>query len=146
MKRKCINHNIFTVTAIISLALLFSGCSHFKTAEDHKNNLNQAINNEWTAKVNKEWGTVYDLATEASKNGRNRDDYIKHANLEVVNYTIKDVQLAPDGKTATAVIDFTAFQMGNNIPMTTKEEWVLESDEWRREMPPRTPFPTSGNK
>jgi len=146
LKRKRIFHTIISVTAIISLTLLFSGCSHFKTAEDHINDLNEVINTEWTAKINKDWGLVYDLAAESSKKEIERDDFIKYANVEVVNYTIKDVQLEPDGKKAIAVIDFTVFQIGHKIPMTTREEWVLENSQWRLKMPPAIQFSGSGKK
>lgn len=144
MKRKRIFYTI--VTALTSLTLLFLGCSHFKTAEDHINDLNQVISKEWTAKTNKDWGTVYDMAAESSKKDITRDDFVKYANVEVVNFTIKDVQLAPDGKKATAVINYTVFQMGYKIPMSTSEEWMLESGEWRLKMPPGIQFPTSGKE
>jgi len=129
-----------------SLSFLFSGCAYFKTAEDYKNDLNQTISKEWAAKINKDWGTVYDLATQSSKNKIKRDDFIKYVNVEVLNYTIKDLQIDPSGEKAIAVIDYTTFQMGYKIPMMTKEEWVLENGQWRLEMPPGIPFPESGKK
>ena len=129
------------LTAFISLIFLsflsFGGCAWFKTAEDHMNDLSQAINTEWTAKINKDWGTVYDLLTEASKSAIKRDNFIRHANVEVLNFTIKDIQIAPDGKTATATIDYTAFQMGYQLPAKTTEEWMLENGQWRRLKRPR---------
>ena len=146
MKRKRFFHTITTVTAIISLTLLFSGCSHFKPAKDTINDLNQSINAEWTAKIDKDWGAVYDMATESSKKDITRNDFVKYANVEVLNYTIKDLQIEPDGKKSIAVIDYTAFQMGYKIPMTTREEWVLENGQWRLKMPPGIQFPESGKK
>jgi len=110
------------------------------------NDLNQAINTEWTAKINKDWGTVYDLVTQSSRNRIKRDDFIKHSNVEALKYTIRDLQIDPAGKKAIAAIDYTVFQMGYKIPMTTKEEWVMENGEWRLEIPAGIQFPESGKK
>lgn len=136
--------------ATICLALLsclsLYGCGHFKTAPAPVDALTRAINNEWSAKVNKDWGAVYDLATQSFKTQIKKNDFIKYANLDVLDYNIKDVQIGPDGETATAVIDYTALTMGYKIPMTAKEKWVSEKGGWRLEMPPGIQSPIDAGK
>jgi hypothetical protein len=129
---------------MLASILAVAGCAHFVTApaKGSEEALRQKVVMEWEAKVRKDWGVVYDLAVDAYKEKVDRNTLIRRANINVQEFSIKEVKIIEPGKKAVAVVDSKISQMGFNFHMPVKEEWLWENGAWHLNLLPtlRTPF------
>ena len=121
---------------ILSIFILSSGCAHLRLLPEGEKALQKKIQIEWEAKVQKDWGTVYDLAVEEYKKKVNRSRFIQGANLNITGFDIKEVNIIEPEKKALSTVSYTINQMGFKFNMTSKEEWLMENNTWRLNLLP----------
>ena len=137
------NHRLTTTLfLLVSISLMITACAHLTANSKSEEALMQKVQIEWNAKVKKDWGTVYDLAVDAYKNKVNRGSFVRGANINVQNFSIKEVKILEPGSKALAVVECKISQMGFNFNITAKEEWLWENGAWHLNLLPtlRTPF------
>ena len=131
---------IFMLASILAVA----GCAHLTPApvEGSEESLRQKVKMEWEAKVRKDWGVVYDLAVDEYKKKVDRNLLIQRANVNVQEFSIKELKIIEPGRKALAVVDYRINQMGFDFKITSREEWLWENGGWHLNLLPtlRTPF------
>jgi hypothetical protein len=96
----------------------------------------ESIRSLWEARAKKDWGAVYDMATDAYKKEVKLETFIANANINVRKFSIKDIEIGEPGKKAIALIDYEFNQKGFTFNTTAKEEWITEKGKWRLNMQP----------
>ncbi|HOO89361.1 MAG TPA: hypothetical protein PLA74_00925 [Syntrophales bacterium] len=114
---------VFVVTLV--------GCSQ---SEGDEKALKESVTREWQAKVNKDWNVVYDLTTDAFKKTMDRDFFLQKANVNVLEYSIKEITVTESGKKALAVIAYKHNHKNFEFNTTSRENWVWENGGWRLEL------------
>ena len=136
--------NSLIVIFMLATILAVAGCAHLTPASAKRSEeaLRQKVKMEWEAKVNKDWGVVYDLTVDAYKNKVNRNSFVQGANINVQEFSIKELKIIEPGRKALAVVDYRINQMGFDFKITSKEEWLWENGGWHLNLLPtlRTPF------
>ena len=119
------------------MLVMVASCAHVHSIDrTGKEALRQQVETEWNAKVDKKWGTVYDLTTEAYRNEIKRDIFISRANAVIKSFDIREIRILTSGGDAMVRVDCVISQMGHDFNMTITEKWVLEEGEWRLDMKP----------
>lgn len=136
------NHRLTNLILPISVFLIFTACAHLKANPKSEEALLQNIQMEWEAKVNKNWAAVYDLAVDAYKERIDRGSFVQRANINVQEFSIKEVKIVEPGTKAMAVVDYKITQMGFSLNITAKEEWLWENGAWHLNLMPtlKSPF------
>ena len=136
--------NSLVVIFMLASILAIAGCAHLATApaKGSEEALMEKVVMEWEAKVNRDWGVVYDLAVDAYKEKVDRNTLIRRANVNVVEFSIKEVKIIEPGSKALAVVDYKINQMGFDFKITAREEWLWENGGWHLNLTPslRPPF------
>ena len=125
----------------MSVLLMFVACAHLSTGSKSEDALRQRVHTEWEAKVKKDWGTVYDLSVAEFKTKVDRNTFIQMANVNIEEFSIKEVKILEPGKKATAVVNYKTTHMQFKFNMTANEEWVWEDGAWRLNLMPITGLP-----
>lgn len=127
---------------MLGVALLMSGCAHFTIRSGSEAALRDLVLEEWQAKIDKEWGTVYDLASSKFRKSVKKDQFLRGCRLDVKDFTIANLKILPDKKQATVTVRFDIQQMGHLFKgMRLKETWLLEDGRWYLDMPVKTRSP-----
>lgn len=127
---------------MLGIALLVNGCAHFITRTGSEAALRDLVSKEWQAKIDKEWGTVYDLTSSKFRKSIKRDQFLSGCRLDVKSFTIANLEISPDKKRATVTVSFDIQQMGHLFKgMRLKETWLLEDGTWHLDMPVKTRSP-----
>ena len=136
--------NSLVVIFMLASILAVAGCAHLAPApaKESEEALRQKVKMEWEAKVRKDWGVVYDLAVDAYKKKVDRNVLIRRANVNVQEFSIKEVKIIEPGRKALAVVDYRINQMGFDFKITSREEWLWENGGWYLNLLPtlQTPF------
>jgi len=140
------NHRMTNLTLLVSIFLIFTGCAHMSVNPKSEKALRQKIRMEWEAKVKKNWGVVYDLTVDAYKNKLDRDFFVQRANINIKEFSIKEVKIIEPGRKALAVVDSKISQVGFDFHMPVKEEWLWENGDWHLNLLPTLDFPFSKKK
>ena len=111
---------------------VFVGCS--SAPEGNEQALRETITREWNAKVNKDWGVVYDLTADAYQGKMDRDLFVQKANVNVKEFSIKEVQITEPGRKALAVVDYSHSHKGFDFKTTSREKWVWENGGWHLDL------------
>lgn len=140
--------NSLIVIFMLATILAVAGCAHLAPASAKRSEeaLRQKVKMEWEAKVNKDWGVVYDLTVDAYKNKVKRDSFVQGANINVQEFTIKEVKIIEPGRKALAVVDYRINQMGFDFKITSREEWLWENGDWHLNLTPFLKLPFGEKK
>jgi len=104
--------------------------------------LKKRVHIEWDAKVKKNWEQVYALTVNEYKKKIDQSTFLKRANLNIQEFSVKEVKILEPRKKALAVVDYNIIhQFGVNFRTTAKEEWLWEENEWRLNLVPATGMP-----
>lgn len=127
-----------TLMILISVSVMLGACAHLKggAGAGSEEALRQRVLMEWEAKVNKDWGVVYDLAVDEYKKKVSRSGFISRCNLDVKEFSIKEVEILEPGEKAMATVECMADTMGMSFRFTFKEKWLLEDEGWHLELTP----------
>ena len=127
---------------MLGVAFLMSGCAHFIAKTGSEAALRDLVSKEWQAKIDKEWGTVYELTSSKFRKSIKRDRFLQGCRLDVKSFTIANLEISPDKKQAAVTVRFDIQQMGHFFKgMQLKETWIMENCEWRLDMPVKTRSP-----
>ena len=140
-KINCRKYPVYLVC--LSVLLLTTGCAHFFAGAKGEDALKDLAAKEWQAKIDNDWGVVYELASDKFKKSVKRDQFIRGCGLDVEGFAIDNVKIAPDGKSAVVTVFFDVRQMGILLKgARLKEDWIIEKGKWRIDMKPgpRSPF------
>ena len=116
--------------------LLIVSCAHLPVGLGGEDTLRKQVRLEWDAKVGNNWGAVYDVCVKAFKDAIPRENFIKRCNLQVGEYSIKEVEMVEPGEKAIVTVMYQVNQMGYVFEMTTEEEWIREDGKWRLNLSP----------
>ena len=125
-----------TLMILISVSVMLGACAHLKGGAGSEEALRQRVLMEWEAKVNKDWGAVYDLAVNEYKKKLSRSGFLQGCNLDVREFSIKEIEILEPGKKAVATVECKAYNMGMPFRFTFKEKWLLENEGWHLELLP----------
>ena len=127
---------------MLGIAFLMSGCAHFTARSGSEAALSDLVSKEWQAKIDKEWGTVYELTSSEFRKSIKRDQFLRGCRMDVKSFTIANLEISPDKKRATVTVRFDTQQMGHLFKgMRLKETWLLEDGTWHLDMPVKTRSP-----
>lgn len=117
---------------LIAATVMLGACAHFKGGADagSEEALRQRVLMEWEAKVSKDWGVVYDLATDDYKKQASLTVFLQGCNLDIKEFTIKKIEILESGEEAAATVEWTADIMGMVYHFTLEEKWLLEEEGW----------------
>lgn len=100
-------------------------------ADEKTDGLKSRITAHWQAKQEKDWEKAYGFFCNAYKADKSREDYCKMANLEIAAFSVEDIQMGADEKTATVKVRFEARAKGYQFPgIRIPENWIYEQDNW----------------
>ena len=128
----------------ILLALLFlsGACAHLSSNQASTEALTATVKKVWEAKLNGDWGVVYDNAVKEYRNKKKKADFLRRANIVVKEYAIKETTVLEPGKRAISVVDYTISHAGFEFPVTRyKEEWLWEDGAWHLNLLPTLKSP-----
>ena len=57
------------------------------------------VNSLWSAKVNKDWGTVYDLTEKKYRDSISRKKYINKNHLDILDFTVTKIEIDKESHT-----------------------------------------------
>ena len=140
------NRRIISLILLVTVSLMLTGCAHLITPSESQEALMQRVQMAWEAKVKKDWGVVYDLTVDAYKQKIDRGSFIRRANVNVKEFSIKEVKIIETRKKALSVVDNIITQMGYNFPGTAKEEWLWENGAWHLNLLHTLQFPIGKKK
>ncbi|MDM8526276.1 hypothetical protein QUF80_23100 [Desulfococcaceae bacterium HSG8] len=129
------NNNPARLFFYILLLVLLTGCTNPGSNEEV---LKQKVQKQWDARLKSDWGVVYDMTTDSYKKLIDRNSFIRKANIQVAEFSIKEVKILKPGKEASASVDCTTIQMGFKFNRTIKEKWLWENGGWHLYLPPAT--------
>jgi hypothetical protein len=124
------------------MLFIVSSCAHLPGARKSEKGLRQRVVKEWEAKLNDDWGTVYDLTAKRFKNAMKREKFVGGTTIEVERYVIQGIEIDPAQEKAWAQVMFDIRHMGLSFKgAKTKEEWIWEDGNWRLNLDPHmSPF------
>ncbi|MBN2397890.1 MAG: hypothetical protein JXI32_05870 [Deltaproteobacteria bacterium] len=129
--------NRFRVMVILfSLSVMLGGCAHLLRDPGSEEALRQRVTQAWSAKVNNNWDVVYDLSVAEYRKKVTRQAFLRGANLDVSEFSIKEIAILESGKEAVATVACKATHMGMTFPFVFKDTWLLEDDGWRLKLVP----------
>lgn len=137
------NRRITGLVLFVSVFLMFTACAHLTTNPGSEEALTQRVKMEWEAKVKKDWGVVYDLTVDAYKKKIHRDSFVRGANINVEEFSIKEVKVIEPGVKALSIVDYKINQMGFKFNITAREEWLWENGAWHLNLMPSLKSPMS---
>ena len=126
--------------------LMFVACAHLSTGSKSEESLRQRVHTEWEAKVKKDWGTVYDLSVAEFKNKVDRNSFIQKANVNIEEFSIKDIKILEPNRKANAVVNYKITHMQFKFNMTANEEWLWEDGAWHLNLMPVLGLPFMNKK
>lgn len=140
------NHRITRLILLVSIFMMFTACAHLTAPPESQDALMQRIKMEWEAKVKRDWGVVYDLTVDAYKQKVDRTSFIRRANVNVKEFSIKEVKIIEPRKKALSIVDYMITQMGYDFRGDAKEEWLWENGAWHLNLLPTLQFPIGKKK
>lgn len=135
-----------SMISCILVLMMFSACAHISVDPHSEGSLMQRVEKEWVAKVNRDWGTVYDMGVAEFKNKYDKKDFVRMANVIIDEFQIKDIKIIEPGRKATAVVDYKTSHMQYEFNMSASEEWWWEDGEWRLNLLPAMELPFTDKK
>ncbi|MBF0226690.1 MAG: hypothetical protein HQK76_14650 [Desulfobacterales bacterium] len=127
---------IFVVFLIVITNFIFFSCASIKTSKiPDEAALRNNITIVWDAKLNNDFGKIYDLTTDAYKQKVSKDKF-GSSNVKINKYNISKIELLDEGKKAKVFVDFTVNQMGNDFPFSLNEDWIVENGSWKLDIQP----------
>ena len=129
--------NRFRVMVIlISLSVMLGGCAHLLRDPGSEEALRQRVTQAWNAKVSKNWDIVYNLTVAEYREKVSLQAFLRGANLDISEFSIKEITMLESGKEAVANVTCKASHMGMVFPFTFKETSLLQDDGWRLKLAP----------
>lgn len=103
--------------------------------------LRERVDIVWKAKVQSDWGPVYDMADSQFQKNVNRNRFVTKSHYRVKSYEVIEIKVNQDNQTATSHIQFDTEKMGMPFKISTKEAWIVENGQWRLQLSnQKTPF------
>jgi len=124
--------------ALLMVALFWvNACAHLTSNPANKETLKTSVEKVWDAKLNGDWGVVYDIAVKEYKKKMKKTTFLKRANVVVKEYDIKDIKILEPGKKAISVVGYKIVQAGFEFNISRfKEEWLWEEGAWHLNLLP----------
>ena len=119
--------------SVISCFILASVCACLQDSKDKDRKLlMDTINLLWKAKIEKDWGTVYDMNTPKLHEKTVRESFVQNTNLVVTSYEIINVDIIQPNKKAIAKVKYSFEFRGNEFKdKIAEEEWLFMDSDWR---------------
>lgn len=114
-----------------------SACSVFQF-KPAKEVLQSRVQGLMDAKINNEWGTVYEFYASSYKEHYSRDAFLmKSRKSSVLRYEIESIEINPSGDEATVKIKNDMSAMSFEFPgIVMTQKWVKEGWSWYLQVNP----------
>lgn len=115
---------------LILLALTSCLCScAMVSAKKDSDTLEKNIKTLWSARVENQWGKVYDLTDTAFQEKTSKEQFSSSGEMQVIEYQIKSLTIDPqDPEKADVMIQFKINKMGYVFQPTVRELWLFEKN------------------
>lgn len=131
-----------TFGLLMAILFLFSSCATLKSNPASIDALTTSVKKVWDAKLNGDWGVVYDIAVKEYKNKMKKTAFLGIGKIVVKEYTIKDIKILEPGKRAISVVEYKIDQIGFEFHIPRfKEEWLWEEGAWHLNLLPTLSSP-----
>ena len=130
--------NSLIVIFLLASILMAAGCAHLATAPagGSEEALRKKVHQEWEAKMNRNWGALYDLTTDEHKKRVDRDSFRCKTNVNLAGFSIKDMEILEEGTKALVHVNIEVRQMGFDFTFPSREVWLWQRGEWRLDIKP----------
>ena len=118
-----------TMVFLISVFLLegFIVCA---SAAETQKDLSKKVAIVWKAKVDGDWGTVYDMASSDYKKTVTRGEFLAGTRPRIVDYSIKEIKILEPKKKAQSIVNYKVEFMSSKFDATAEDEWLMEKGKW----------------
>jgi len=126
-------HRLIRIMIGVVTVIMVAGCAHFSfyPASGTEESLRERVEEEWTAKTNKDSETIYNLTTDEYKKKVPRKSYHFHSNVPVKGYSIDELEILDGGTRAIVHVTINVRHMGFDFNLPLKEEWLWQRGSWR---------------
>jgi hypothetical protein len=126
---------ILTGVIFLILGAYLGACSTFpfRPAQEE---LRARVDGLMTARINNEWGKVYEFHTPSYKENTSRDAFLgKSRQSNVVRYEIESIEISPSGDEATVKVKNDMSAMNFDFPgVVMTQKWVKVRWNWYLEV------------
>jgi len=112
------------------LFVLSSACAQFQLNPRSEDALRKRVQTLWEAKTRNDWATVYDMTVESYRVKVDKNAFMQAAKVGTSGFVIKAIELVEPEKKAVVTVESQIELMGQQFPMTIKEQWVWEEGAW----------------
>ncbi len=94
--------------------------------------LRQRVDRLMTAKVNNDWGTVYDLINSSYTKTFPKENFInRNREIRFSNYRFESLSIDPSGDAATVTVKYDmGVKMFDFDDQVEKQRWIRENGNW----------------
>ena len=127
---------------LIAVLLLFNSCIHLSTNSKSNAALQKSVKIVWDAKLNGDWGVVYDRTVKEYQDKVKRAHFMQGGKIVLKEYSIKEVKLSDSGEKGISVVEYTVKAAGFEFKIPNyKEEWEWQEGAWRVNLLPTLGLP-----
>ena len=127
-----------TMKAMVFLISVFllEGFIVCASAAETEKQLSKKVAIVWKAKVDGDWGTVYDMGSSAYKKTVKRGEFLAGNRPRIVDYSIKEIKILEPKQKARAIVNYKLEFMSSTFNATAEDEWLMEKGKWVIDLSP----------
>ncbi len=147
MKAKKFPNAIYMIIMAVSLTALMAGCAtlSFKPADQQ---IRQRVEGMMNAKIENDWGKVYDYYGPAYKKTMPKDTFARMARaVYFTKFTITSIEVGPSGKEAVVKLTYDVVMKGFDFKdISETQKWINDGWNWYQDIDPSaTPLGNAEN-
>ena len=124
------------IFATLFFVFTLSACALFSPPANSPENLEKRVKTMMDAKIEGDWGVVYDHFCEGYRNKISRVKFINRPRISFEGYQIKTITLAQDKLSAEVEVDVTFSSRGFTFKdAKNNQHWLFQGNNWCQEVP-----------
>ena len=126
--------------ALIAALFTFSACTTFSNhTESDEEILEKRVKQSMAARVNNQWGEVYDFFAPEYRKNVSKAEFAKTSrNIQIPSYHIESIEILPSGKEAVAKIKYSTIFRGVEFSDNLmSQKWIKKNGKWFLKMKPK---------
>jgi len=141
------NHCMRALGLLMAVSFLFNTCADLSSDSASEEALTTSVKRLWDAKLDADWGAVYDMTVKAYKEKIEKTAFMASPKINLIDYAIQEVDILEPGRKAVSVVTYTNDQSGFQFQANHHEdEWVWEEGAWHLNLQPLTATAPFGEK
>ena len=130
---------IFSIFILVLLACSLGACNIKNITKSNEEVLRQRVNAMMQAKMDDDWGTVYEFQSPEYKKEVSKKDFLGFSRkMSITSYSIASLEMAPSGKEATVEVKFAANVKGFDFDgMVNTQQWTKIKGTWYEKAEPK---------